>query len=108
MVEIIMGMNEVFADTIGQRIQNKLIQYAYANDFQGNREQLERQIKALANVIQITRESIADVIEAEVEVLAARDSNELDQTQILFMSGLLHAHDMITKGTELIGKVDLE
>ena len=103
-----MGLKDVFADTIGQRIQSKLMQYAYENDYQGNPEQLERQIKALANVIHIARESIADVIEAEVEVLASRDTNELNQTQILFMSGLLHAHDMITKGTELIGKVDLE
>jgi hypothetical protein len=101
-------MPSVFDSLIGQRIKNKLSEYAYANNFTGSHESLMESINNLESVVRIVTNSVADVIQAEVEVLASRDPLGTSKNQTLFMAGLLHARDMIQLDKSLIGKSDLE
>ena len=109
MAQVVMGIDEpsAFDDMIGQRIKNKLIQYAYEKGYEGSHEQLLESILMLNNVIQITRKSIVDVIEAEVEMLATRDESTLP-AHLSFMAGILHAQDMVAHGQTMMGSIDLE
>lgn len=102
-------MKPIFKTLIGQRVKNKLIQHAYEQNYQGTRQDLLKSIYNCENIITITCESIADVIQGEIEVLSSRE--DLDQggnTLILFLAGLVHAREMITDDKSLIGKVELE
>ena len=101
-------MPSVFESLIGQRIKNKLTEYAYTNNYRGSHDDLLESINNLETIIRIVNNSIADVIQGEVEVLASRDPENTTKTMTLFMAGLLHARDMITLDKSLIGKVDLE
>lgn len=106
---MVMGVSEpsAFDDMIGQRIKNKLIQYAYDKGYEGTHEQLLESILMLNTVIQIARQSIVDVIEAEVEMLATRDESTLP-AHLSFMAGILHAQDMVAHGQTMMGSIDLE
>jgi hypothetical protein len=101
-------MPSVFETLIGQRVKSKLSEYAYANNFTGSHESLMESINNLESVVRIVTNSVADVIQAEVEVLASRDPLGASKNQTLFMAGLLHARDMIQLDKSLIGKSDLE
>ena len=101
-------MPSVFDSLIGQRVKSKLSEYAYANNFTGSHDSLLESINNLESVVRIVTNSVADVIQGEVEVLASRDPMATSKTQTLFMAGLLHARDMITLDKSLMGKVDLE
>ena len=109
LAQMVMGVDEpsAFDDMIGQRIKNKLIQYAYDKNYEGTHEQLLESIMMLNTVIQITRQSIVDVIEAEVEMLATRDESTLP-AHLSFMAGILHAQDMVAHGQTMMGSIDLE
>lgn len=109
LAQVVMGVDEpsAFDDMIGQRIKNKLIQYAYEKGYEGTQEQLLESIMMLNTVIQITRQSIVDVIEAEVEMLATRDESTLP-AHLSFMAGILHAQDMVAHGQTMMGSIDLE
>ena len=109
LAQVVMGVDEpsAFDDMIGQRIKNKLIKYAYDKNYEGTHEQLLESIMMLNTVIQITRQSIVDVIEAEVEMLATRDESTLP-AHLSFMAGILHAQDMVAHGQTMMGSIDLE
>jgi hypothetical protein len=109
MAQVVMGIDEpsAFDDMIGQRIKNKLIQYAYEKGYEGSHEQLLESILMLNNVIQITRQSIVDIMQAEVEMLAARDESKLP-AHLTFMAGILHGQDMVEHGQTMMGSIDLE
>lgn len=107
MVEMELGMSAVYKGLIGERIKNKLIKYAYDLEYKGAHDDLVDQIEMLAPVVEIVKKSIIDVIQGEVEVLATRDEAK-SKTYTMFMSGLLHAKEIIKNDDSLIGKIDLE
>lgn len=101
-------MKPIFRTLIGQRIKNKLIEHALKNDYRGTYKDLLISIDNCESVVKICHEAIADVIQAEVEVLAQRDLKEESGNVPLFIAGLLHAQDLILKDSSLIGNIDIE
>lgn len=101
-------MKSIFETLIGKRVKNKLIHYAYEHEYEGSHLDLVKSIYGCKNIIEITAESIADVIQGEIEVLSSRNLDDEGNNMILFLAGLVHARDIITEDRSLIGKVDLE
>lgn len=98
-----------FDDLIGQRIKNKLIAYGYEQGFNGPREVMDRSIDNLENVISIARQSVSDVIQAEIEVCASRQQQGDDGVAMpLFIAGLIHAKELIDLGISIMGESELD
>ena len=106
-VEMELGMNPIYQGLVGERIYNKLIQTAYDQKYTGSHDNLLDAIQAYSQIVEIVKQAIVDVIQSELEVLATREEAQT-HTWTLFMSGLLHAQNVIAKDESLIGKIDLE
>ena len=100
-------MNPIYQGLVGERIYNKLIQTAYDQKYTGSHDNLLDAIQAYSQIVEIVKQAIVDVIQSELEVLATREEAQT-HTWTLFMSGLLHAQNVIAKDESFIGKIDLE
>lgn len=100
-------MNPIYDGLVGKRIYNRLITVAYEQNYVGSHDDLLDAIDAYSKIVEIVKQSIVDVIQSEVEVLAMRDEAKT-KTWTLFMAGLLHAQNVIVKDESFIGKIDLE
>jgi hypothetical protein len=101
-------MSSTFNSLIGQRIRHKLIEHAYAKDYKGSHDNLLDSIDAMETVINITKQSIVDVIQGEVETLSFRNMQELSVTMPVFLAGLIHATAVIENDASVIGQLPLE
>lgn len=97
---------EIFQDPVGQNIKARLMNYALEN-YKGKPKQLEESVDRTHRIIEIAREAIKDSLDAEISVLSFRHA-EGDEVPLLFISGLMHAMDVINGKTSIIGKLDID
>lgn len=101
-------MKPCFDSLIGQRIKHKLIEHAYAKDYNGSHDNLLDSIDAMETVINITKQSISDVIQGEIETFAFRNGEEESPNFFIFLAGLLHAVAIIENDVSIIGNLPIE
>jgi len=108
LVEVELGMSSCFDSLIGQRIKQKLIDHAYSKDYKGSHDNLLDSIDAMETVINITKQSIIDVIQGEIEAFSFRNMEEESSNFFIFLAGLIHAIAVIENDASTIGNLPLE
>jgi hypothetical protein len=103
-----LGMSSCFDSLIGQRIRHKLIEHAYSKEYKGSHDNLLDSIDAMETVINITKQSIIDVIQGEIETFSFRNMEEPSVMINIFLGGLVHAIEVIENDASSIGKLPLE
>jgi hypothetical protein len=94
---------EVFRDEIGQAVFNRLMNYALETNKSKPISKLEKHINDTAKVVEITKETLLQALKAEVEVLIFKQTFSED-VPTLFISGVLHAIDVIEGNGSVIAK----
>lgn len=85
-------------DTIGQYIHAKMVEHALNVKPEADREKLENSIHRASITVGITRQSIADVLQGEIESLAMRRALGDYEITIDFMAGLVAAELLVRTG----------
>jgi hypothetical protein len=108
LVEVELGMSSCFDSLIGQRIKQKLIDHAYSKEYKGSHDNLLDSIDAMETVINITKQSIIDVIQGEIETFSFRNMEEPSVMMNIFLGGLIHAVEVIENDASTIGQFPVE
>lgn len=85
-------------DTIGQYIHAKMVAKALEQRPDADRQKLYDSIKRASVTVGITRESIADVLEAETSSLAMMRILNTPEITIDFLAGMLAATELVRNG----------
>lgn len=88
-------------DTIGQNIHAQMYNKALEVRPTTNKEALQASIKRSTVTVGIVRNSIADVLDAEIETMVALRSLGDRSISLDFLAGLLAAADLVRKGTHV-------
>lgn len=89
-------------DTFGQYIHATMFNRAIKQKPDADREKLEQSIKRAGLTVGITRESIADVLDAEIESLAMMRILGDRFITIDFLAGMLAASQFIRTGKHIL------
>ena len=92
-------------DTIGQYIHAKMVDHALNVRPFADLEKLEQSIARTSISVGITRDSIADVLQAEVESLAMRRALGDVEITIDFMAGLVAAELLVRTGKHVTDSI---
>ena len=90
-----------WTDTIGITIHNDLVRSALKSKPEADIEKLENSIVRMSLSVGITRESIAKVIEAEVEALATYKVLGDHSITVEYLAGMQAAADLVRFGIHL-------
>lgn len=85
-------------DTIGQAIHAKLFNQAVLNNPNVDKEKLHASIINMGISVGITREAIADVLQAEMEAMAFYKSEGNPYITLDFLTGMLAATELTRTG----------
>lgn len=88
-------------DTIGQRIHSMMTQRAIDVRPDVERSKIEQSIKRSSITVGITRDSIADVLQGELETLILMRSLGDRSITLDFLSGILAATELVRSGTHV-------
>lgn len=88
-------------DTIGQYIHAKMAQRAMEIRPSVEHEKIHDSIKRSSITVGIVRDSIADVLDAEIETMIAYRTFGDRSITLDFLSGMLAAADLVRSGTHV-------
>ena len=91
-------------DTIGQYINARMYNKALEMKPDADKAKLQESIKRASITVGIVRQSIAEVVEAEVENLAMLRVLGDDQYTIDFLAGMIAASELIRSGKHITGE----
>jgi hypothetical protein len=94
---------EVFNDDIGQAIYARLLNYAIEKNQGKPISALKKQITKTENIVGITKETLLQALKAESEVLIFKQTFG-EEIPTLFISGVLHAIDVLEGGGSVMAK----
>lgn len=92
---------EVFNDPVGQRIKALLMNYALET-YSGSPKSIEASVDRTHQIVAFARQASIDALMAEADVLCFRQSSG-ENVPIEFVSGILHAADVIAGKNSIIG-----
>jgi hypothetical protein len=95
-----------WTDTVGVTIHNDLVRSALKNKPDANIQKLEKSIVNLSLSVGITRNAIADVIEAELEAMILHRVLGDPSITLDYLAGLQSAVDLIRYGVHLSDGLD--
>jgi hypothetical protein len=90
-----------WTDTIGVTIHNDLVRSALKNKPEADIEKLESSVKRLSLSVGITRNSIASVLEAELEAMVCYRLLGDTSLSLDYLAGLQSAADLVRYGVHL-------
>jgi transcriptional regulator of acetoin/glycerol metabolism len=93
---------KVFDDLVGQRTKELMRNYANSGTRPIDQEELEEAINAQHKIVELTRQAITDILEAETEVLCMRMIQDKNIPTV-FISGVIHATEIIKSGNLIMG-----
>lgn len=94
-------------DTVGVTIHNDLVRSALKNKPDADIDKLEASVKRMSLSVGITRNAIADVLDAELEAMVAyRSMGDLSIT-LEYLAGLQSAVDLVRFGVHLTDGIEL-
>jgi len=96
---------KVFDDPVGQRIKALMINYALQENPDNNYsiKSLEKSVEKTHKIVEFARQGLVDSLQAEADVLCFRRVSGDQNIPIDFISGILHAVDVITGDKTIIG-----
>jgi hypothetical protein len=89
-------------DTIGQNIHANMYNKAMQVKPNADPIKLHESIHRASITVEITRQSIADVIEAEIECLAFMEALDAKTIPLDFISGMLAVLDLVREGKHVL------
>lgn len=90
-----------WTDTVGVTIHNDLVRSALKNKPDADVNKIEASVKRMSLSVGITRNAIADVLDAELEAMVAyRSMGDLSIT-LEYLAGLQSAVDLVRFGVHL-------
>lgn len=96
-----------WTDTVGVTIHNDLVRSALKNKPDADIDKLEASVKRMSLSVGITRNAIADVLDAELEAMVAyRSMGDLSIT-LEYLAGLQSAVDLVRFGVHLTDGIEL-
>jgi len=95
-----------WTDTIGVTIHNDLVRSALKNKPDADLEKLEKSVVNLSLSVGITRNAIADVIEAELEAMVTYRVLGDPSITLDYLAGLQSAVDLVRYGIHLSDGLD--
>ena len=95
-----------WTDTVGVTIHNDLVRSALKNKPDADLEKLEKSVVNLSLSVGITRNAIADVIEAELEAMILHRVLGDPSITLDYLSGLQSAVDLVRYGIHLSDGLD--
>jgi hypothetical protein len=95
-----------WTDTVGVTIHNDLVRSALKNKPDADLEKLEKSVVNLSLSVGITRNAIADVIEAELEAMILHRVLGDPSITLDYLAGLQSAVDLIRYGVHLSDGLD--
>lgn len=93
--------HKVFEDLVGQRTKELMRHYANSGRRPIDPEELEEAINDQYKIVELTRKAITDILEAETEVLCMRMLEK--EIPTVFISGVIHATEIIKSGNLIMG-----
>lgn len=95
-----------WTDTVGITIHNDLVRSALKNKPDADIDKLEASVKRMSLSVGITRNAIADVLEAELEAMIGyRSMGDLSIT-LDYLAGLQSAVDLVRFGVHLTDGIE--
>lgn len=96
-----------WTDTVGVTIHNDLVRSALKNKPDADVNKIEASVKRMSLSVGITRNAIADVLDAELEAMVAyRSMGDLSIT-LEYLAGLQSAVDLVRFGVHLTDGIEL-
>jgi hypothetical protein len=95
-----------WTDTVGITIHNDLVRNALKNKPDANRDKLEKSIINMSLSVGITRNAIADVLEAELEAMILHRVLGDNSMTLDYLAGLQSAVDLVRYGIHLSDGLD--
>jgi hypothetical protein len=95
-----------WTDTVGVTIHNDLVRSALKNKPDADLEKLEKSVVNLSLSVGITRNAIADVIEAELEAMILHRVLGDPSITLDYLAGLQSAVDLVRYGVHLSDGLD--
>jgi hypothetical protein len=95
-----------WTDTVGVTIHNDLVRSALKNKPDADLEKLEKSVVNLSLSVGITRNAIADVIEAELEAMILHRVLGDPSITLDYLAGLQSAVDLVRYGIHLSDGLD--
>jgi hypothetical protein len=95
-----------WTDTVGVTIHNDLVRGALKNKPDADLEKLEKSIVHLSLSVGITRQAIADVLEAELEAMVLHRVLGDPSITLDYLAGLQSAVDLVRYGIHLSDGLD--
>lgn len=96
-----------WTDTVGVTIHNDLVRSVLKNKPDADIDKLEASVKRMSLSVGITRNAIADVLDAELEAMVAyRSMGDLSIT-LEYLAGLQSAVDLVRFGVHLTDGIEL-
>jgi hypothetical protein len=95
-----------WTDTVGVTIHNDLVRSALKNKPDADREKLEKSVVNLSLSVGITRNAIADVLEAELEAMILHRVLGDNSMTLDYLAGLQSAVDLVRYGIHLSDGLD--
>lgn len=96
-----------WTDTVGVTIHNDLVRSALKNKPDADIDKIEASVKRMSLSVGITRNAIADVLDAELEAMVAyRSMGDLSIT-LEYLAGLQSAVDLVRFGVHLTDGIEL-
>jgi len=95
-----------WTDTVGVTIHNDLVRSALKNKPEADIEKLEKSVVNLSLSVGITRNAIADVIEAELEAMILHRVLGDPSITLDYLAGLQSAVDLVRYGVHLSDGLD--
>jgi len=95
-----------WTDTVGVTIHNDLVRSALKNKPDANIQKLEKSIVNLSLSVGITRNAIADVLEAELEAMILHRVLGDNSMTLDYLAGLQSAVDLVRYGIHLSDGLD--
>jgi hypothetical protein len=95
-----------WTDTVGVTIHNDLVRSALKNKPDADLEKLEKSVVNLSLSVGITRNAIADVIEAELEAMVTYRVLGDSSITLDYLAGLQSAVDLVRYGIHLSDGLD--
>lgn len=96
-----MGL-EVFDDPVGQRIKSLLMNYAMEKEPSRSVASIEKSVDKCHQIIAFVRQASIDALNAEADVLCFRQITG-EEIPVEFVSGVLHAAEVIAGRNSIIG-----
>ena len=94
-----------WSDTIGQYIHSKMAQKAMEMRPDVDHQKIENSIKRSSITVGLVRESIADIIDAEIELMVLYRTLGDRSISLDFLAGMLAAADLVRNGTHIMDEV---